>query len=238
VFDPHGGPKPPVYDMSGGVASELNRYVTGGANLRFGTVTAINDQGTHDTATVTVDGIRMPFITRCNPQIGDNVAWIDATDSRIVIGKYGPSQARIRANLATTVPVAPNSFASPSDILWDGNSVTNYQHNVDHSTSFLPALFGITEKGSYHIAARVEFGGGDGNVRGLVLKFNGSGFATNTRYDPNVLFPAEISFSDIFSLNAGDNVSLAYIHNASGNININAGALATYISIRKVQPYD
>jgi len=231
-MDPHGGPQGPIYAGHGGMPDDLtNRMMAEGATLRFGVVTAVDDVTTHDTGTVTVNGIRMPHLVSYSPQGGDWVAWLEMESIRLCIGEYGTDIPRIKVYLSTGVSTNPISVATPQDVYFDSNATTEFQRRVDHSHSVFPWLIGILKTGTYDVDCRLEFGPGDGSVRALMLELNGGGLAADWDYAPSALFPVALRINGPLELLAGDNLNIALAHNASTPINVNPGPLTTYLSV-------
>lgn len=225
-YDPHGGPPPPVYAGAHRLAEDVSRYVMNGAVLRFGVVEDWTPETLHDTATVSINGVWMPYLINCSPSIGEKVAWLQMEDNRVCIGAYGTDLPRVKSWLSTGVSVAPSTF----DIYFDGNSTTDHQWVFDHSTSFFPYLFSPTKRGYYDVYGGISFAPGDGNIRALGLKQNGTAIWSKVTSDCNPLFGTSINFCIPINLEAGDTLSLYGIHNASGNLNLDIGWATTYFA--------
>lgn len=57
------------------------------ARLRLGVVDATTAASGSDRATVTVDGLPIPYLSSYSPTIGDVVVWIEDEQRRVAIGK-------------------------------------------------------------------------------------------------------------------------------------------------------
>lgn len=58
-----------------------------GARLRIGVVDATTAAAGSDRATVTVDGLPIPYLSSYSPAVSDVVVWIEDEQRRVVIGK-------------------------------------------------------------------------------------------------------------------------------------------------------
>lgn len=225
-LDPHGGPPPPVYRTAQRLGEDVSQYVTGGALKRYGVIEAVDAYTTNDTATVTINGIRMPYLQSYSPSVGDRVCWLQQEDNRICIGEYGRERPRIKVWLSTGVSPAPGTF----DLYFDGNSITDQQDYFDHSTSFFPYLFGCKKRGLYDVYGGISYAAGDGNIRILGLKQNGTIVWSKATTDCNTLFATAINFCIPMNLNTGDTLSLNGTHNASGALALGTGWATTYFA--------
>lgn len=228
-----GGPNPMerwFYAGASELGDAVSKHVTEGASLRFGVVAAKTDYTTHDTATITINGIAMPYLTMNEPQVGDWVVWLEHGENRLCIGEYGAGVARVKSYLFFPQNVAPNSVAAPGDVLFDSSSATEFQHRFSHSTSFLPQIFSPVKTATYDVACGVEFAGGNGSLRAVFLKVNGTVIAADWDYAPNALFPTTCRIAGPLELAAGDDIRVAYVHNASGNLDIGNNRLGTFFS--------
>lgn len=233
MFDAHGGPPPPIY---GGqhkeLAQDLTPQVVGGAVLRFGVVSARTDKTANDTATVTINGIKMPFLHGVEPAIGQMVAWLEAESVRLCIGEYGILKPRIRYYCSTNTGLTGGAI---TDFPFGTNASMDYQDHFDHSQVTFPALFAPFRTGVYSVKGCMEFAAGDGNVRILMLKVNGNVVHSVTDYAPSVLFQTGLNFSLDMPLAAGDTIGLAYLHNAT-TMSAVAGRFCTALSAEYKHP--
>lgn len=231
MIDPHGGPQAPIYAGHGGLADDTtNRMIAEGATLRFGVVDAVDDLTTHDLATVTINAIKMPHLVSYSPQVGDWVAWLEMESVRICIGEYGTDNPRIKCYLSTGVNTNPISIATPQTVYWDTNATTEFQRRFGHSHSTFPWILFVEKTGLYDLSTRLEFGPGDGSVRFLQLQLNGAGVCAEYNYTPSALFPTAMEINGPLELLAGDMLSIALAHNASGPIAVNPGSMNTFLA--------
>lgn len=234
MFDPHGGPQTPIYAGHGDLPGDTtNRMLAEGATLRFGVVTAVDDVTTHETSSVTVNGIKMPHLASYSPQVADWVAWLEMESIRLCLGEYGQDIPRIKTFFHNAGLIPPAASGAPGVIYFDTNATTDYQRSIGHSHAFFADLFSINKAGTHNIDIRFEFGPGDGTYRGLYLYLNGNLLTYDYDYTPSVFLPSTLCIHGPMELAVTDTLSIGYAHNASGSIALNSGRLSTYVAINR-----
>lgn len=71
----------------GDLVDDIGDQTAVGARLRFGVVDAVTAAAGNDRATVTVDGLPIPYDANYSPAVNDVVYWIEEGQRRVVAGK-------------------------------------------------------------------------------------------------------------------------------------------------------